>query len=198
VITALIFDIGDVVWRYRVLLDRLFEKWSLLSDLPLPEFKNQYTAYYKLFETNQKTLDDFVVFLNQNDPAPYYQALADIYRCEEFVQYLNQPLLAFINDLRSIIKVGYLSNAENFFYPHIHQQLKSNFDFGYCSWELGLEKPNPEIFKKVLALENLEPSQVLFIDDVEKNTASARSVGIETILFVNDSHLITELRKIQI
>lgn len=197
-LTTFIFDIGNVVWNYQVLLDRLYEKWASLSGLTLDEFKKHYLSYYKYFETNQKTLDDFVLFLNQSDPAPYYQALAEIYRPEEFNRYLNQPLLHFINNLRSILKVGYLSNAENFFHPHIHQRLKSNFDFGYSSWELGLEKPDPEIFKKLLALENLEPSQVIFIDDSERNIQPAQSLGINSILFRDDSHLITELKKISL
>lgn len=197
-ITTFIFDIGDVVWNYQALLGRLLEKWASLSGLPLDEFKNKYSAYYKFFETNEKTLDDFVVFLNQSDPAPFYQALAEVYSLEEFNHYPNQPLLRLINNLRSIVRVGYLSNAENFYYPYIHQRLKSNFDFGYCSWELGLEKPNPEIFKKVLSLENLEPSEVLFVDDVENNTNSALSLGLNAILYQNNQQFLSELKKIQI
>lgn len=197
-ITTFIFDIGNVVWNYQILLGRLFEKWASLSGLPLNDFKNQYVAYYKFFETNEKTLDDFVVFLGQFDSAPFYQALAEIYSLEEFNHYLNQPLLRFITKLRSLARVGYLSNAENFFHPYIHQRLKSNFDFGYSSWELGLEKPNLEIYKKVLSLENLEPSEVIFIDDTEKNLAPAQSLGLNTILFENDARLISELRKISL
>lgn len=197
-VTTFIFDIGNVVWNYQDLLGRLLEKWASLSGLPLEEFKNHYLAYYKFFETNEKTLDDFVLSLNQSDPLPYYQALSDIYREEEFNKHLNQPLLRLINNLRSVIKVGYLSNAENFYYPHIHQRIKSNFDFGYCSWELGLEKPNPEIFQKVLSLENIKPSEIIFIDDTEINIKPAQSLGINAILYQNNQQLLSELRQISL
>ena len=63
---------------------------------------------------------------------------------------------------------------------------------------MGLEKPNLEIYKKVLSLENLEPSEVIFIDDTEKNLAPAQSLGLNTILFENDARLISELRKISL
>jgi putative hydrolase of the HAD superfamily len=198
VVTTFIFDIGNVVWFYKPYLNRLHRRWAEISHLSYDDFYTQYLAFYKYFETNQKTLDDFVVFLHQSDSSPYWQALADIYNTPEFNTHLNQPVLNLISNLRSIFRVDYLSNAENFFYKYVHQKLESNFDFGYSSWQLGLEKPNPEIFQKVLTLQNLQPAEVIFIDDTQTNVDSAQSLGIKSILFESNPHLLSDLRKIVI
>ncbi|MCX6726309.1 MAG: HAD-IA family hydrolase [Candidatus Shapirobacteria bacterium] len=195
-ITTFLFDVGNVVWFYQPYLNRLHQRWAELSHLSYDDFSAQYLAFYKYFEINQKTLDDFVIFLHQPDPAPYWQTLTDIYNTSDFNNFLNQPILNLISGLKSVFRVGYLSNAENFFYQHVHQKLESNFDFGYSSWQLGLEKPNPEIYQKVLNLQNLQPSEAVFIDDIPANVTSAKSVGINSILFENNSQLLTELRKI--
>lgn len=48
------------------------------------------------------------------------------------------------------------------------------------SCELGLVKPEPEIYRYCLAELGLGPGEVVFLDDDEGNVAGARRVGIET------------------
>lgn len=192
-ITTLLFDINNVVWFHQAFQKRLFQRWSEISHLSYDNFYDKYVSFYKFLETNEKTLDDLVVYLNQSDPSLYWQALTDIYHHPSFDHYLNQPLLNLITRLRAIIKVGYLSNAENFYYEYIHQKVESYFDFGYSSWQLKIDKPNPQIYLKTLELQHLKPEEVIFIDDTPKNIASAESLGIKSILFVDNQSLLSSL-----
>lgn len=55
----------------------------------------------------------------------------------------------------------------------------------YKSYELGCMKPNPLFFEKVLAAEQLNPSEALFLDDGPRNVEAAQALGIRSILTAN-------------
>lgn len=57
------------------------------------------------------------------------------------------------------------------------------------SYELGLLKPDAEIYKQVLRLRLLKakPEEVVFIDDKLKNVEAAKSIGINGIVFNKDT-----------
>ena len=50
----------------------------------------------------------------------------------------------------------------------------------YFSHDLGLRKPNSEIFEFVLKEQGLDPARTLFIDDTEQHIFGAQQVGIQT------------------
>jgi FMN phosphatase YigB (HAD superfamily) len=62
---------------------------------------------------------------------------------------------------------------------------KENFDAyfikAHYSHDLGLRKPYPESFTKLLAIENLDAAETLFIDDTLKNIEGAQQAGLQTI-----------------
>lgn len=55
------------------------------------------------------------------------------------------------------------------------------FDKAYYSHRMGMRKPHPETFKKVLEDNHLSPAHTLFIDDSPQHIAGADSVGLRTI-----------------
>lgn len=65
---------------------------------------------------------------------------------------------------------------------------KQNFDDyftkAYYSHRLGVRKPYPESFTKLLQAENLNPAETLFVDDTEKNIEGAKLAGLQTILLL--------------
>ena len=46
-------------------------------------------------------------------------------------------------------------------------------------------KPNPLFFEKVLAAEQLNPNEALFLDDGPRNVEAAQALGIRSILTTN-------------
>lgn len=59
----------------------------------------------------------------------------------------------------------------------------------YYSCEIGMRKPDEEIFRYVLHENNLSPEETLFIDDSPQHIAGASSCGIETLHFTPGSSL---------
>ncbi len=65
---------------------------------------------------------------------------------------------------------------------------KQNFDDyfikAHYSNELGLRKPYPSSYRKLLEIEKLKPNETLFIDDTAKNIEGAKQAGLQTILLL--------------
>ncbi|KAF9904211.1 hypothetical protein BX616_001374 [Lobosporangium transversale] len=59
--------------------------------------------------------------------------------------------------------------------------LKTLFDYYIESTVLGLRKPDPAIFKKACELVGVQPSEVVFLDDIGANLKSAEKLGMKTI-----------------
>jgi putative hydrolase of the HAD superfamily len=62
------------------------------------------------------------------------------------------------------------------------QNLFSLFNHVYYSFEMGLVKPDPAIYHRVLSEQSFSPSEVLFFDDNLANINSAKSIGIDSYL----------------
>ena len=55
------------------------------------------------------------------------------------------------------------------------------FRKAYYSHELGLRKPYPGSYTKIMQLENLHAAETLFIDDTYKNIEGAQKAGLQTL-----------------
>ena len=56
---------------------------------------------------------------------------------------------------------------------------KNAFDVFYLSYEMGMRKPDAEIFDFVLQENQLTAEETFFVDDVKENTDSAANIGIK-------------------
>ena len=73
--------------------------------------------------------------------------------------------------------------------------IESLFDTAVISGEVGLHKPEPEIF--LLACERLgvEPAEAVFVDDLRENCAGAEAVGMTAVLHRETAATIEELER---
>ena len=101
--------------------------------------------------------------------------------------------ISLILDLKSKYKVFLLSNTNNLHIEACNRYFKNQFGFqsvaslfdkAYYSYEMGLWKPDEQIYKAVLSETGLEAPEILFIDDNEKNIETATRLGFQTILHV--------------
>jgi putative hydrolase of the HAD superfamily len=68
------------------------------------------------------------------------------------------------------------------------------FEGCVVSAEIGLLKPNPEIFRHLLRTYGLAAAETVFLDDVQVNIDGARSIGIEAKLFTTPERCEQDLR----
>lgn len=110
----------------------------------------------------------------------------------------NTPLLDYIRTLRPGYKIGLLSNVgtnwiRDSFLTKAEQEL---FDAMVFSFEVGMTKPDEKIFR--LACEKLGASieESVMIDDVDSYIQSAKSFGMQGIVYQDFPQFKAELEQI--
>jgi glucose-1-phosphatase len=94
--------------------------------------------------------------------------------------------VAKLRELGKSFRLFLLSNSNQIHYECYMDRFEKEFGFGlgdlfeqlWFSHQIGLVKPDPEIFRFVLKNGNLKPEETLFIDDTLIHVEAARSVGI--------------------
>jgi epoxide hydrolase-like predicted phosphatase len=99
-----------------------------------------------------------------------------------FAQMRPDPaMFALVEDLkRAGVRVALLSNSWGNTYPW--HQLDGVFDPVVISGEVGMRKPNPDIFRHTLGLLGVPPQRAAFVDDAVPNVDGAARVGMRTVL----------------
>jgi epoxide hydrolase-like predicted phosphatase len=99
-----------------------------------------------------------------------------------FAQMRPDPVMFdLVQDLKSAgVRVALLSNSWGNTYPR--DRIDAVFDLVVISGEVGMRKPNPDIFAHALDLLDVPPERVVFIDDAEPNTDAAARLGMHTVL----------------
>jgi len=64
----------------------------------------------------------------------------------------------------------------------------------YYSHELGLRKPDPHIYQKVIDLQNLNPAKTIFFDDRLENITAAQASGIQAIQVTYSDQILDQLK----
>ena len=109
---------------------------------------------------------------------------------------LDSDLVELISNLRPKFCTGLLSNA----WPDAPASLErrygpflSIFDTTVFSSQVGLTKPDREIYLLLLSRMDLQPQEAVFIDDVQENIDGARAVGMQGIRFKNREQIVADL-----
>lgn len=93
-------------------------------------------------------------------------------------------LLSNTNAIHLQYYFGYLSKKYGIYgYTHL-------FDKTYFSFELGMRKPDSEIFEYVLSQNMLKAEETLFIDDAVENIEPAKKLGMQVYLLKEPETLI--------
>ena len=101
---------------------------------------------------------------------------------DSFGNWLGGPLAGadeLVSAVRATMPVGCLSNTNSLHWEHHFARwpLLDGFDYRFLSFELGLLKPDREVFDRVAELLPTPPSRVLFLDDNSLNVDGAAAAG---------------------
>jgi HAD superfamily hydrolase (TIGR01509 family) len=112
---------------------------------------------------------------------------------------LDDALVAFIKEQRKTYRTGLISNAHSDELRPIIERydLAELFDEICISSEVGMAKPNPDIFTHVAGLLDVSPADCVFTDDNERNVQAARSVGMQAIVYTDFEGYRSQLQELQ-
>ena len=182
-IKNIIFDFGDVF----INLDKTVV-FKAMAEHGISELSDDLDAVNKSYETGGISSEEFLNALQSNFQEVPRAKIKTIW---------NSMLLDFpeyrLDFLEELAKEGnyrlfLLSNTNALHIPYVAKimgvtnfyRFKNCFEGFYLSHEIGLRKPNKEIFEFVLHKHKLEANETLFIDDTEENTNTAKELKIHT------------------
>lgn len=198
-IKTLIFDFGDVF----INLDKKGAMKHALDLFRLNDFTPKMNHINELYEQGKITSDEFISFYLQTFPYLTKHQIVDAWNF--ILNDFPEHRLKFAEDLAS--KQQYqlilLSNTNELHIKWIQEQVgfynefKNCFHRFYLSHEIGLRKPNRNIFQFVLDKNKLNANECLFIDDTKDNIITAEKMGFHVWNIDETSQDITDLFSIK-
>ncbi|WCE30920.1 HAD family hydrolase [Vibrio sp. SCSIO 43137] len=185
-IKNIVFDIGNVVVR-----------WSPLEIVKLTFGDNEpIEEQAKAIFQSETWLSLNKGVISADDAKAQYQknlGLTEL-ECERLFYYVKQTQILIFGSVQLIKRcksAGYnvfaLTDNVHEIVSHLKETYKfwNLFDGATVSAEVGLLKPQAEIYRSLLSQYDLEASETVFIDDMPYNVEGAESVGIAAIQFKN-------------
>ncbi len=187
-IKNIIFDLGGVIINLAV--EKTHQAFATLSGLPLEEIKSRvhHGAYFHEYEKGLITDAEFRNHLRESLSLKVADSELDT---AWNAMLLDIPIerIQLLERLKKTYSIYLLSNTNN-----IHLQCFSNivyqltgkaqmdhyFHQAYYSHLLKLSKPDAAIYEHVLAQNNLQAAETIFLDDNKDNLVGANKVGIQT------------------
>jgi epoxide hydrolase-like predicted phosphatase len=94
---------------------------------------------------------------------------------------LAPEMVALVAQIKQTgVRTGLLSNSWGNFYPR--DGWDDLFDVVVISGEVGMRKPEPEIFAHATDLLGVAPADCVFVDDLSPNVAAAHALGLTALL----------------
>jgi epoxide hydrolase-like predicted phosphatase len=108
----------------------------------------------------------------------------------------DPPMVEAVRAARAAgVKTGLVSNSWST--SHYDRDLLAElFDAVVVSAEVGLHKPEPEIFLLAAKRLGVEPDRCVFVDDLRENCAGAAAVGMTPVLHRNAADTVARLEEL--
>jgi putative hydrolase of the HAD superfamily len=104
---------------------------------------------------------------------------------------LDTGVINLVRTLRSRFTIALLSNATSRLRSDLAaHDIADDFDYIFSSSEIGISKPDVEVFTYVGRILDVAPEEWLFIDDIAGNVAAANGLGVRSHLFTNLTELV--------
>src|SRR3989338_1647589 len=110
---------------------------------------------------------------------------------------LNTELLSYLPRLKKLgVKTGIFSNANSILRERLKElDLLEVPDVLVISGEIGHQKPHKEAFQVLFEKLELQPEEVVFVDDTPRSLEKADEIGYIPILYKNNEQLKTDLKE---
>lgn len=120
---------------------------------------------------------------------------------EEFMVEFNDifredgAVVELLSKLKPSYSIGLISNTNIAHMNHVKNKFTffAYIDEMILSHEVGLRKPDPEIFRHALHRLKVPPHQSIFIDDMAENIQAAHALGMKAIQFLSAEALTEHL-----
>lgn len=188
-IKNVIFDLGGVLLNidYHLTI-------QAFVDIGMSNFQELFTQaqqseLFDKIEVGEISSDEFLAEIKALMPS-YVSEVAIRTAWNAMLLDLPSERLDFLLAVKEKYNTALLSNTNSIHLESFYKELKKvhnlkslddYFHKVYFSCDLGMRKPNPEIFLRVCELEGFNPSETLFIDDTMQHVEGAKQAGLQAL-----------------
>lgn len=187
-IKNIIFDLGGVI--LNIAPERTVEAFAALGlENPLGErgWFYHHDLFYLLEQgtsSPEEFRDNVRRLLNRDIP----DSAIDHAWCAMILD-IPADRVEYLKSLKKQFRIFLLSNTNEIHRQQYFRDFQSAYGFifselfeqDYYSHQMGMRKPDLDIFKQVLQNHELTPEETLFIDDSEVNIKAASTLGIQAL-----------------
>lgn len=196
-IKAIALDYGGVI---KINDSDLFNDIAQYLNITREELSREYFSLNHLFNTQERSYEDVMklVISKFNDSKEANDHILNLMKENHSKYHLNDELIDIIKDLKNKnYKIALLSNNSiKLKEILIQDDISDLFDVVVISAEVGYQKPQPEIFDILFKKLELEPNEVIFVDDTFKSLENADKIGYTPVLYKDNESLKMELSNI--
>ena len=188
-IKNIIFDLGDVI--INIDPPRTYQAFADLKGISLEEAYKVVddNAFFDKYDKGQFTDQGFVDYVKEKLQLsnPDHEIIT---AWNALLLDMPKERIERIQELSNKYTVYLLSNTCSLHIKEVNKilytfsgvkNLKDLFKTAYYSFDLGLRKPDKNIYTTVLADANIKAEETLFLDDNLQNIEAAQSLGINCI-----------------
>lgn len=200
---AVLFDFGGVIYKHpkEVIPEVLAKIYKQPVEITIQEY-----GKYK---------DDY--FIGRLSTEKLITSLSSTFKSKKSIEEVKKlwmkhysqlakpssEVLDIIKKLHENYKTYLFSNTTEMSNTHNSKTgLYDYFDDLFLSYQIGMKKPNQDIYKKVVSSIGFNSDECIFIDDDYKNLEPARQMGMTAIVFNilvdNPAKLEDELKKLHV
>jgi len=195
-IKTIIFDLGSVCFHINWLEinKEMVDKFGITTLIRSCGNKKA-EQYYDEFQEGKGKMEKVFAELNPecknvNEAIEFYKNLYRKYKKT------NEKIFDLIKKLKGHYKLICLTDTNQVHFDVYNEDKNLDiFDKVFTSFQLGMKKSNPQTFVKILSELKINPKELIFVDDNQKNIENAKLAGINTIKFESNEKLIEDLRK---
>ncbi|MCB2197000.1 MAG: HAD family phosphatase [Bacteroidetes bacterium] len=186
-IKNIILDLGVVI--INIDSDRTVQA---MKNLGFENFEKSYTLFKQVdlfdkLEKGQITPDEFRSKLREQLPNHVSDENIDRAWSAMLLDF-PKSRIDFIQELGKKYTLYLLSNTNEIHYRQYIRDFKQTFGFEfnslfkktYYSHQVGMRKPEPEIYEYLIRDSGINPQESLFVDDLQVNLQEAEKTGIQT------------------
>ncbi len=184
----LLFDLGNVLVRF--LPDRFPKNLGLGTREAQTLYEGGMRELTNKFESGQFSTQEYFSQLRT-----FFGNRFDVDQLElAFLSVLTDPVPGMEEMVRKAtaqLPAALVSNTNEYHFSTISPRVPAlgYLPRRYLSYQLGVIKPLPEFYQRVIRNEKISPGEMLFIDDVEENVRRAEQAGMMGYQFSNAEEL---------
>ena len=199
-IKTIFFDIGGVLIDIHP--ERTYQYLSDSADVEVSMVKESFPwDAHDQYERGVMNNEDWFITYKESLPQPCCLKRSDFWNAWKLLLGEEKNTVNILEALNKQYSIWLLSNTNP---KHIQDEIEKRYLFpslvngAVYSFDVGVRKPEKEIYEIAMQRANANPQECLFIDDLLENIQAAKQIGIEGIHFISSEQLKQELVRLGI